>query len=148
MKKYIILLLSTVLLFSCEDDLTQHEKDIEKIKEYLQEQDIEAESTDSGLHYTITSEGNGPVPHSNSIVEIKYKGSLMEDGTVFDEGVTKSFLKNYIEGWIEGLQFFKEGSKGMLFVPSSLGYGAMGRDPVPPNSILIFDVELLYVATK
>jgi FKBP-type peptidyl-prolyl cis-trans isomerase FklB len=110
----------------------------------------------SGLQYRIIREGTGKSPGPNDSVSCHYKGSFI-DGEVFnssyERGTPVDFnLKYLIKGWSEGMQMMKEGGKGELFVPASLAYGAQGRtNPqtgevlIAPNSVLIFEVELLKV---
>lgn len=105
--------------------------------------------TDSGLQYKIIEEGSGPGPDADSTVVVHYKGELM-NGEVFDSsrerGSPAEFrLNQVIPGWTEGLQLMKEGGKARLYVPPSLGYGPGGTQTIPPNAVLIFDVELLEV---
>ncbi|QRO12526.1 FKBP-type peptidyl-prolyl cis-trans isomerase [Moraxella osloensis] len=74
----------------------------------------------------------------------------MIDGTIFDSsykrGEPVTFpLNQVIKGWTEGLQLMKEGGKYRLFVPANLGYGEAGNADIEPNSVLIFDIELLQV---
>ena len=107
-------------------------------------------TTASGLQYIITKEGTGKQPQANSVVKVHYTGKLV-DGTVFDSSVQRGEpiefpLNQVIPGWTEGLQLMKEGGKATLFIPANLGYGAQGvPGTIPPNSTLIFDVELLQV---
>jgi peptidylprolyl isomerase len=105
-------------------------------------------TTESGLQYLVLEAGTGDVhPTANSKVKVHYHGTLI-DGTVFDSSVNRgepiSFgLNQVIKGWQEGLQYMVVGEKIRLFVPSTLGYGKSGSGPIPPASVLIFDVELL-----
>ncbi|MGR5278453.1 FKBP-type peptidyl-prolyl cis-trans isomerase [Vibrio rotiferianus] len=105
-------------------------------------------TTESGLQYLVLEAGTGDVhPTENSKVKVHYHGTLI-DGTVFDSSVNRgepiSFgLNQVIKGWQEGLQYMVVGEKIRLFVPSTLGYGKSGSGPIPPASVLIFDVELL-----
>ncbi len=107
-------------------------------------------TTESGLQYKVLQEGTGTVhPEANSKVKVHYHGSLI-DGSVFDSSVDRgepiSFgLNQVIKGWTEGVQLMVEGQKVRLFVPSELGYGKSGSGPIPPASVLIFDVELLEI---
>ncbi|OTG80215.1 peptidylprolyl isomerase [Acinetobacter sp. ANC 5054] len=107
-------------------------------------------TTASGLQYIITKEGAGKQPQANSVVKVHYTGKLV-DGTVFDSSVQRGepiefLLNQVIPGWTEGLQLMKEGGKATLFIPANLGYGAQGvPGTIPPNSTLIFDVELIQV---
>jgi FKBP-type peptidyl-prolyl cis-trans isomerase FklB len=103
----------------------------------------------SGLQYKVLSEGTGKTPAATDQVSVNYKGNLI-DGTEFDSsykrGAPVTFKVNgVIRGWTEALQLMKEGSKWQLFVPSDLAYGPQGTGPIPPNSVLVFEVELLSV---
>ena len=103
----------------------------------------------SGLQYKILTEGSGKTPKATDEVTVNYKGSLI-DGREFDNSYKRGTPANFrvdkvIRGWTEGLQLMKEGSKWELFIPPELGYGERGAGPVPPNSALIFEVELISV---
>ncbi len=104
-------------------------------------------TTASGLQYEVLVKGDGPMPADTSEVEVHYEGSLI-DQTVFDSsyerGESISFpLNRVIAGWTEGVQLMPVGSTYMLYIPSELGYGSQGTGPIPPNSVLIFKIELL-----
>jgi FKBP-type peptidyl-prolyl cis-trans isomerase len=106
--------------------------------------------TSSGLQYLVNVEGTGATPGATDKVTVHYTGKLI-DGTVFDSSVQRGEpiqfgVNQVIPGWTEGLQLMKEGAKYTLTIPSELGYGARGAGGViPPNSILVFDVELISV---
>ncbi len=107
----------------------------------------------SGLQYKILTEGTGPKPTLSDTVVCNYKGTLI-DGKEFDSsykrGNPATFpVKGVIKGWTEALQLMPVGSKWQLFVPANLAYGqqAMGAD-IPPNSTLIFEVELVSIQDK
>ncbi|PCI51770.1 MAG: peptidylprolyl isomerase [Alphaproteobacteria bacterium] len=106
-------------------------------------------TTESGLKYEILTVGTGASPTAEDSVTVHYEGTLM-DGTKFDSsydrGETISFaLNRVIKGWTEGLQLMKEGAKYKFTIPSELAYGEQGGGPIPPNSDLIFIVELFKV---
>lgn len=104
-------------------------------------------TTASGLQYEVITEGKGAKPVASSTVKVHYEGKLL-DGTVFDSSIKRgepiSFpLAGVIPGWTEGLQLMTVGSKYRFTIPSSLAYGEQGAGPIPPNAVLVFEVELL-----
>jgi FKBP-type peptidyl-prolyl cis-trans isomerase len=103
--------------------------------------------TGSGLQYKILSTGSGPKPSATDSVTVHYKGTLL-DGTEFDSsykrGQPATFgVSGVIKGWTEALQLMNAGSKWELYIPPDLAYGEQGRPNIPPNSLLVFEVELL-----
>lgn len=109
----------------------------------------EVTTTASGLQYEVISRGDdsAPKPQATDGVNVHYHGTLI-DGTVFDSSVERnepiSFnLNEVIPGWTEGLQLMGVGDKFRFFIPAELAYGESGAGPIPPNSTLIFEVELL-----
>ncbi len=144
MSRILILSLSVFFLFSCKKDIdTLNQEEIEK---FIGEYNLPASSTSSGLYYVIDEEGSGKRPDSNSDVKVKYNG-YFTDGKLFDQstsGITFN-LQSVIPGWTEGIPLFKEGGRGMLLIPSKLGYGDRTVGSIPPNSVLIFDIELIEV---
>lgn len=135
------------------------------IQEYLKKNKLESKTTESGLHYIITKEGDGEKPKAGDSVKVHYTGKLL-DGKVFDtsvEAVAKandlhntqrdyktpfSFplgRRQVIPGWDEGISLLNKGSKASFVIPSHLAYGEQGipNGPIPPNAILVFEVELL-----
>jgi len=105
-------------------------------------------TTESGLQYEVLTPGYGPQPTAQDMVQVHYKGTLI-NGTEFDSSYSRGQpiefpLNGVIPGWTEGLQLMNVGSKFRLFIPSDLGYGQEGAGShIPPNSTLIFEVELL-----
>src|SRR5256714_9822512 len=106
-------------------------------------------TTASGLQYKVMKEGSGAQPKTSDTVTVNYRGTLT-DGTEFDSsykrGQPATFaVSGVIKGWTEALQLMKVGSKYQLFIPANLAYGEQGRPGIPPNSPLIFEVELMDV---
>ena len=128
----------------------QMEKDIEIIETYLQENNITAQSTESGLRYVIDAEGIGNFPEPGQNVKVHYTGTLL-DGTKFDSSFDRNEPLDFpigrqqvIQGWDEGIALLKKGGKGTLYIPSPLAYGPQARGGViKENSILKFEVELV-----
>jgi FKBP-type peptidyl-prolyl cis-trans isomerase len=111
------------------------------------------ESTPSGLQYKIIKAGNtaAPSPRPDDSVTLSFRGTLL-DGTEFDNsykrGQPASFpVSRVIPGWTEGLQLMKPGAKYELFVPPQLAYDMNPPPgaPIPPGSMLVFEVELISV---
>ncbi len=108
-------------------------------------------ATDSGLQYKVITQGTGKLPTAKDKVRVHYAGRLI-DGTEFDSsykrGEPAEFqLTQVIKGWTEALQLMPVGSKWQLTIPPDIAYGESGRPQIPPNSVLIFDVELLDIVT-
>jgi FKBP-type peptidyl-prolyl cis-trans isomerase len=124
------------------------------IQSYLTTQNITAVATDYGLHYQIEKEGKGAKPKVGDYVALRFKGKLL-DGTVFEASEAgEDFIfqvgyRQVIRGWDLGLREFPVGSTGKLFIPPNLGYGTTGAgELVPPNTPLIFEIELLKILTE
>jgi FKBP-type peptidyl-prolyl cis-trans isomerase FklB len=107
-------------------------------------------STASGLQYQVIRSGAGAMPKATDTVRVHYEGTLL-DGTVFDSSIKRKEpaefpVNGVIPGWTEALQLMKVGDKWRLFIPSELAYGPRGAGGViGPNSVLVFEVELLEV---
>lgn len=107
-------------------------------------------TTASGLRYKVLKGGEGPSPKDSDIVLVNYTGKLT-DGKVFDQNPQGAMPVNgVVPGFAEGLKLMQRGGKYRLWIPSKLGYGATpptnpqtGEPGIPPNSDLVFDVELL-----
>ena len=148
--------------------LEQLAKDKTTIEEYLKENKIEAKSTESGLHYVILEEGNGPEAEKGDTVVVDFTGTTLEgkmfytsnmdvakeEGT-FQEGGSYEPLDfvigagQMIKGVDEGVELLKEGAKARFFLPSTLAYGERGAgEDIKPNQIITFDVELLEIKNK
>ena len=144
--KIILMLLAGVLLGGCQPALKEN-----PLKDYPGERtSMEKHTTPSGLGYIDIVVGTGGSPKSGDTVTVHYTGFLT-NGTKFDSSVDRgqpfSFaigIGQVIKGWDEGVMSMKVGGKRKLVIPPQLGYGSRGAGAViPPNSELIFDVELL-----
>jgi FKBP-type peptidyl-prolyl cis-trans isomerase len=126
-------------------DQTQLQNDIIIIDDYLASKSIVATEDPSGLRYVITKAGDDTRPCLESQVTVKYAGRLLS-GKGFDASVNPvSFqLSDLILGWQIGFPNFGKGTKATLYIPSGFGYGVNGSGTaIPPNSNLIFDIELI-----
>ena len=109
------------------------------------------QKTASGLLYEIVTAGDGPKPASTDTVKVHYRGTLI-DGKEFDSSYKRNQpavfpVNSVITGWHEALQLMPVGSKWKLYIPSDLAYGPQGAagGAIPPNAVLLFDVELLSI---
>ncbi len=152
MMKYCIFTVLTFLFIACADKTTTERIDFtaqneQEITEYLSENNLTAQRSDTGLYYVIDEQGTGAQPNENSSVTVAYKG-YFTNKSVFDEsdaeGISFS-LQQVIKGWNEGITYFKEGGSGILLVPSDLGYGSFDSRGIPGGSVLIFEVTLISV---
>ena len=107
----------------------------------------------SGLQYKIDKPGDGKKPVATDQVTVHYHGTLI-DGSVFDSSVKRNTpatfpLNSVIKGWTEGLQLMMVGGKWTFYIPANLAYGDRSPSPkIPPNSTLIFEVELISIKGK
>jgi len=127
------------------------EENKKKGEEFLEQNKTEegVKTTSSGLQYKILKNGDGKRPKATDTVKVHYTGKLI-DGTEFDSSYKRNEpiqfkLDSVIKGWAEGLQLMSEGAKYQLVIPSDLGYGPMGNQAIPGNSVLIFEVELINI---
>ncbi len=128
------------------------EKNLAENKAFLEENKKKEgiKTLPSGLQYKVITEGSGKTPKATDTVTVHYRGTLI-NGSEFDSSYKKgqptTFQVNgVIRGWGEALQLMKGGSKWQLFIPPELAYGERGAGgQIPPNSTLIFEVELISV---
>lgn len=108
--------------------------------------------TASGLQYIVEKEGEGKTPTAQDVVKCHYKGTLTtgeQFDSSYDRGSPAEFpVSGVIPGWTEALQLMKVGGKMKLFIPPELAYGASGRPGIPPNSVLVFEVELIDIVKQ
>ena len=143
----------------------QLEKDVAIIDAYLKENNIDAQISESGLRYVITQPGEGENVALGQTIKANYSGYVL-NGPFFDSSIEEvakekgvytegrpygpfeTVLQNgaVIQGWVEGFQYLNKGSKATLYIPSTLAYGPRARSQqIGPNSILVFDVELISI---
>lgn len=144
MNKLLILFSLILGLVSCK---TYNDEDLEsfdkQIKTYLDKKGIKCVKTDSGLYYKIIEPGEGDYILFQDVVSFTYKGSFL-NGEVFDNQMqpVEFAVKDLIGAWKEVMLELKPGAKVFLVTPPSLGYGAHELDDIPPNSILVFEMEV------
>lgn len=156
MRNRFLAILLLVVVFSsssCIKDTScnpkTHQSEAAAMQSFATAQGVNATvDPNSGLFYEIVATGNSTIPTSNSRIFIRYTGKLL-DGTVFDQQAdhtqTGFILGGLIPGWQLGLPLIGEGGRIKLIIPSSLGYGCNDNGPIPGNSVLYFDVELIDV---
>lgn len=114
--------------------------------------DLQVKRTNTGLGYIIHEAGDGIAPRPGKQVSVHYLGMLVMDGAIFDESFSRGKAISFrlgagqvIAGWDEGIDLLSVGDRATLFLPPKLGYGAVGAGAdIPPNSELIFYVELIH----
>ncbi len=152
MKKYLSITIISLLVFSAFffafDKSGAEKMKNKKGNHTMNDENINDKEfkTKSGLIYEIIKLGEGEKPNATDKVEVHYHGTL-EDGSVFDSSVDRNQtitfgLNQVIKGWTEGLQLMPVGSKFKFTIPPELGYGDRDMGSIPPNSTLIFEVEL------
>ncbi|HQO08479.1 MAG TPA: FKBP-type peptidyl-prolyl cis-trans isomerase [Clostridiales bacterium] len=142
-----------LLLTEIEMDVVRKnsQNEIEAAKNFMAEnrKNQGVRVTRSGLQYIILEEGDGPKPTLEDKIKINYTGALVtgeEFENTFKTGNPAVFqLKGTIKGFEEGMQLMKTGSRFKFFVPPNLGYGPTERGIIKPNSVLIYEVELLEI---
>lgn len=150
MKKLVLWSFLVLSIAACRNDASFSEQldiDHDLIEKHLADNNINATfDPERLLYHDIEIAGEGEAPTISNIVEVRYKGYLL-DGTVFDEttgGNTIKFsLDRVIEGWQLAIPLLKRGGKGTFYLPSGLAYGNASVGSIPSNSILAFDIELV-----
>ena len=111
-------------------------------------------TTPSGLQYKVERAGTGPKATAQDLVIVNYDGQLA-NGESFDSsakhgGPATLPVGGLIPGWVEGLQQMNKGAKYRFWIPPSLGYGPQGagNGVIPPNALLVFDVEMLEIVSR
>lgn len=133
-------------------DVSKTKEELAKVSQDYLDENAKKEGvivTESGLQYEILTEGTGPLPTAEDYAEVHYAGSLL-DGTEFDSSYKRGEPATFpvgglIPGWVEALQLMPTGSKWRLTIPSEIAYGDREAGPIPANSVLIFEMELLSI---
>lgn len=122
------------------------DSEIAALQNYLTGNSITATMHCSGVFYSVQSEGTGQNPTACSNISVKYKG-MLTNGSVFDQTATPvGFnLGMLVPAWRNVLPLIKGGGRIIMYVPPTLGYGSQANGPIPANSILIFEVDLVSV---
>lgn len=148
MKKIIYAFLVLVIV-GCDENSSPSYPTIEQ---YLERNNItDYVTTSSGLIYVIAKEGSGDHPKVGQTVFVHYTGYHLDDSkfdSSYDRNEAFSFRigsDEIIQGWNEGLQYFKKGGSGTLYIPWELGYGESGGGPISPKEDLRFDINLLTI---
>ncbi|MEP7237600.1 MAG: FKBP-type peptidyl-prolyl cis-trans isomerase [Ferruginibacter sp.] len=131
------------------DSITQQKMEEDMLRAKLPKDSVNYEA---GMFYQMMQEGTGRLVKVTDTVTVYYKGSLFSDGSVFDQTKDKAAtfpLNRLIQGWQTGLAHCRVGGKIRLFIPSGSAYGIRTRAAlIPPNSILVFDIEVLDAKEK
>lgn len=144
---FLLFALISTVLFSCgsysDEELNEFDTRIQK---YMKSNHIDCKKSESGLYYKIIEEGEGDFIQFTDRVSVKYKGTFM-GGEKFDEQTEpiEMAVSAQINAWKELMLQLKKGSKAYMIVPPHLGYGEYEVDKIPPNSILIFELEVVDV---
>ncbi len=131
------------------DSASQAIKDQQMIGQAVADKKIDTTGSVEGVYYHILKEGTGDYVSVNDTVTVFYKGSLLSDGSIFDQTKDKPAtfpLKRLIKGWQVAVPKCKVGGKIRIIIPSALAYMIRSRSKdIPPNSVLVFDIEVLSV---
>lgn len=154
-KVYVLVLITAVIVTSClktEDPYAAYtpEREAGLIKDWLttmvnNKKDIDTTST--GIYYIVDKVGTGETVKTGNTVTVKYSGRFM-DGSVFDSSdkfvyVHKNANQRMIQGWEEGIEVLQKGGSATFLIPSAKAYDTGGYGPIPPNSPLIFLIEVV-----
>ncbi len=129
------------------DSVYQSKVDKQMIMDAISKHQLDTTGSVDGVYYQILKEGFGAYVSVNDTVTVFYKGSLLKDGSIFDQTKEKpaSFpLKRLIRGWQQAVPMCKVGGKIRIIIPSANGYTIRSRsNAIPPNSVLVFDIEVV-----
>jgi len=144
MIRFLSILFLGIILASCttysEDEKNEFDERIEK---YLKKKKIKCKRSSSGLYYKIVDPGEGELIKLKDRVQFTYKGTFL-NGKVFDEQTepVEFDVQSLIGAWKEVMLYLRPGGKAFLVTPPQLGYGEHDLDDIPPNSVLVFELEV------
>jgi FKBP-type peptidyl-prolyl cis-trans isomerase len=146
----VAIVLITLMFSSCIEPNTdfgiafeeQLKADTTTIGAFLRTNNVNALVDVSGVRFVIDSVTTGFPPKNTSTVKFKYVGRFLT-GSTFDQGTATGEISNFIDGFQIGLSLIPEGGKGRFYIPSGYAYGTSGTGSIPPNSNIMFEVELL-----
>ena len=157
MKQLSIVAIIIALTFGCNDnnitipitEAEQLEIDLEMIDNWLADSSItNVLQHPTEIRYTINKQGIGVPAQIADVLRVKYEGRFLDTGVVFDSNETFDFVLNsgsIILGWFYMLQEMREGDEFTVYIPSKYAYGTRGSGTIPPNTVIVFDIELIRV---
>ena len=157
MKKLNILLILIMLSFGCNDNnivnpISEEEQlaiDLSLIDNWIADSSItNVIEHPTEIRYTINKQGTGLQAQVADVLRVKYEGRFLDTGLVFDSNESFDFVLNsgsIILGWYYMLQEMREGDEFTIYLPSKYAYGTRGNSTIPPNTVIVFDVELIRV---
>lgn len=148
MKFSAFIFLGVLLIAGCKTYSDEQKEEFDdRIEAYLNKKGIKCSKSESGLYYNILEEGEGNLIILKDKVKFKYKGWLL-NGKVFDEQLSEPvefYVEELIGAWKEIMLKLRPGGKAYIVAPPQLGYGEHDLDDIPPNSILVFELEVVEV---
>lgn len=154
--KFLFLLIAGVLVISCidENNYTPPTQAEERalLREYLDtltNRGLDIDTTEMGVYYIIDSLGSDTFPAYGDTCSVLYTGFLI-NGTIFDSSYGQEFKftigdERLIPGWNDGMYNFSQGSRGYIIIPSEFAYGSTGSGSIPPNTTLVFQIQMLAI---
>lgn len=157
MRYFLLFLFFSSTLIACNKEALQHDADIQLIKNYITDNNLAAiEETQANFFYDIYHDGGNSIAvvrDKGLFIDVKFKAYLLDGTVIQDTGnnITRIKLDNAIYGWQLAIPKMRIKDKMLLLLPSRLAYGEDGNSNVssnstiPPNSVLVFDIELIDV---
>lgn len=155
--RFLVAIIIGVIVVSCIDEAepyvppTKAEEAalLEIYLDTLANRGLDIDTTALGVYYITDSIGNGTYPEVGDTCVVKYTGSFM-DGSIFDTSGENTWeyvlgAEGVIDGWNDGTSVIDEGGSAFLIIPSELGYGETGAGNIPPNTTIVFSVEMVEI---